>query len=40
MKSHVLWKNDSVWKSVNDGLSKTLVEALRYGTVWMDKPSC
>ena len=38
-KSHVLCTNSSVRKIVNDGLSKTLVRALPYGTVWVDKPS-
>ena len=28
-----------VWKIPNDGLSKTLVGALPYWTVWMDEPS-
>ena len=31
--------NYSVWKVANDRLSTTLVEALPYGTVWVDKPS-
>ena len=26
-------------KIVNDGLSKTLVRSLPYGTVWVNKPS-
>ena len=38
-KSHVLCKNSSVQKTVSDGLSKTLVGPLPYGTVWVDKPS-
>ena len=33
-KSRVLCINNSVQKIVNDGLSKTLVRALPYGTVW------
>ena len=28
-----------VWKIFYDGLSKTLVEALPYGTVWVDEPN-
>ena len=32
-------QNNSVRKIVNDGLSKTLVGALPYGTVWVDEPS-
>ena len=38
-KSHVLCKNNSVRRIVNDRLSKTLVGALPYGTVWVDEPS-
>ena len=37
--SPVLCKNIGVWKIVNDGLSKLLVRALHYGTVWVDNPS-
>ena len=32
-------KKRSVQKIVNDGLSKALVRALPYWTVWMDEPS-
>ena len=32
-------KSNSVRKTVNDGLSRTLVRALPHGTVWMDEPS-
>ena len=38
-KSHVLCKNNSVWKIVNDELSKTIIRVLPYGTVWVDEPS-
>ena len=37
-KSHLLCNNNSVRKIVNDGLSKTPVRALPYGTVWVDEP--
>ena len=33
-KSHVLCKNNSVQKTINNGLSKTLIRSLPYGTVW------
>ena len=39
IKSHVLCKYISVWKIVNDGISKTLVSALPSGTVWVDERS-
>ena len=38
-KSHVLRKNNSVQKIVNDRLLKTLVSAFPYGIVWVDVPS-
>ena len=40
-KTHVLCKNNSRFSKLilNDGLSKTLVGALPYWTVWMDEPS-
>ena len=38
-KSHVLRKNNSVQKFVNNRLSKTHLRALPHGTAWVDKPS-
>ena len=32
-------KNNSVLKIVGDGLLKTLIRALPYGTVWVDESS-
>ena len=39
IKVHVLCKNNSVRKIVNDRLSKTFVRAPLYGTVWVDRHS-
>ena len=38
-KSHVLCKNKSVRKIVNDRLFNTLISAVPSGTVWVDAPS-
>ena len=38
-KGHVMCKNNTVRKIVNDGLSKTVVRALPYGIVWVDESS-
>ena len=39
IKLHALCKNNSIRKTVNDGLSKILVRALTYGYVWVDDSS-
>ena len=39
IKLHALCKSNSVRMIVNGELSKTLVRALPYETVWVDEPS-